>query len=578
MYELFFLDRSIRLNYCMYNVDAVNCIPNLFFKHILIIIFMKYLVLVKRILIPFLFFILVLQVNAQPVSHKMGATQFNADGGGKILLTEGSKTYFVVTEKNGEMESGQRSLYCVDFNGESRSEKIQFPKGVNGTKVKDAQFISFNNKLVALVMGKNKKAGTRDVYAIEFDKVTLLAKPSITTVASEKVTKGFASFSYLISPNSKRLAINIMSKTATASIYQHVDANFGRGKKIEFDVNLFSGTTVDAGFAFALVRNMRIQNSSLKESNNQMNLTNEGKLVVVSYSNSLEVTIVENDGKSRKVLPIDKSTKLGYRFVQRLGNDLYIKSDIIDGTKNRIGMQLVKFNLETEKYEFSKNHQFDTNLKKLYNTKWNNPSKKEIQNKAMMSSGLGAFGISVSAVNSNRKYLTFGMTKSVSGRIYIFDQQFWESGLGEDLVTGIEGRLVSHTGDIQVTCLDNKGAFVYREKILKLGRSYAFGKLSFIPIVKDDELHVLIHDREENLTTWKSGSIKETGVKAKIILSDVVLDKDGKQSRVNTNIYDQKKRLFIRTDHSNFVNVDSALLMLFNRNRAEGKFVEVTVK
>lgn len=499
-------------------------------------------------------------VCAQEVKHKMYPKAFKASSPDKILLKENNTVYFLTTEVSGTTGGESMILNSASMDGTVKSEKIKLPKAAEGAKDKDAKLYSFNNKIIAFVEGVNKKEGTRDFYAVEFDKTTLSAKPTVKKlVSAEKSSNGLfngQSYSCIFSPDSKKLAVILKTSNKSEITVLRCflfDEAFNNIETFDLDKNLANAffTSLYTPGSDYLLSAYGIYNSTITEDISRLYLTNQGELVLAMGGSGSDNSRIGIIGKDKPVQYVNLNLPKGQSgsiFCQRTGNAVFVKSNLLDNEGKPAGMYLAKFNLDTKKVEFEHSEKYSSDFLNEYKDK------------------------DVYITQGIDKTTTLGIVHSETGRTYVFDQSIWTDRLSSD------NSINYHTGNLIISCIDKSGSLVYRETLLKLGHSSMFDRLAFIPVVDGDKLYVLFQDQESNLATWKSGEIKAPGLRKDAILSVAAFDPSGKQTRANTNIYDQKSRLFIRTDHSTFVNHKKALIMLFNRNKEEGTFVEVELK
>jgi hypothetical protein len=486
---------------------------------------------------------------AQTLDYKISTNSFTGYSPGKIILNEAGTTYFLTSDGT--------VLNSVSMDGKVKAVKVKFPKSAEGAKEKSASFVTFNNKMYALVDGINKVNETRDFYAIEFDKTTLLATSEPKKIASiEKTKTGLFSgqmYSYAISSDQKKMAVLVRGNLKEKLVvfrYFLLDQDLKNIETFDLDRALCD--------AFYSYRDFNpaygLYNTSILDNLSRMYLTNQGELVfAISGSKDKNLRLAIADGKTIKYIDVSNNKNLNNLFSQRIGNTLFVKSNIMDSEGQSEGLYLAKFNLETKKTEFEYNEKYSSECKTYYHDK-------------MITPDVGF-----------DKTATVGILQSESGRIYIFDQKAWTERVSmRNPNTNQKQTLITfNTGPMWITCIEKDGKLIYREKLLKRGISNKYDILAFIPICEGDRIHILFHDSESNITSSPTGEIQPGNDE---ILSDAIFDNNGKQKRVNTNIYDQKLRLFIRTDLSTFVNQGSALLMLFNSSKDEGKFVEITIK
>ncbi|MFL5730896.1 MAG: hypothetical protein ACJ75J_15515 [Cytophagaceae bacterium] len=497
-----------------------------------------------------IFFGLTVLANGQSFTYKLSPAFFKATNPEKIVLQENGIVYFITKEISGTTSAEKLLLNSMSADGKVTSQKIKFPS-IKGADEKDASIISFNGQIIAFVNDNNKATDTRDFYVVEFDKATLLAKPAGKKLASVEKKGGLfsgQSYSYQISPDAKKVSVietHVVDKKRVGKCYMF-DDKFEKTETFDLNEELLANYYPSILYGAALL-DYYFYNVWIKDQIGGIYLNNAGELFFVIPGSKTSKSQINVINKSRTVEYVNfnnQNSSLSNTFFQRIGDMICIKSDIMTEDK-KTGMYVCRFNLTAKKIGFEYYEKFGPEYTDKY------------------------FDRNPGNVRNFNKTSILGMVISESGRTYIFDQTLWTDHLSGD------GSMGFHTGNLLITCIDNSGKLVYRKSLLKLGDSYEFDRLAFIPILDGDNLHVLYQDHEENLTTWTTGKIKTPGLKSGVILTDALFDKEGKESHSNTNVYDQKMRLFIRTDMSTFANQRSALLMLFNKNTSEGKFVEV---
>lgn len=520
---------------------------------------MKSITLTIQALLTILLLTTVTCLKAQNLEHTIYPKKFKADVPGKILLKENNTVYFLTTAISGTTASESIYLNSLSKDGTLKSKKVKFPKSATGAKEDRATFCAFNGKVMAFVEGVDKSNDTRDFYAVEFDKTTLVVNPEARKlVSSDKMKRGLFSdqrYSILVSPDTKKLAVVLRAnskKDYTDFQCTLFNENLDKGTPVDLPTELASEFYASMLFIGSdyLLASYDIYNSSIFDNISRVYLSNQGELIfAIDGKDSKKHQIAIADKNKVKYVELNSGDKnLDQIFCQRVGDDLFIKSDIKNSEGEKTGMYVAKFNLDSKEVEFEHSDMYSAEFQK------------ELKDR------------NVAITRGIDKTITLGVIHSESGLTYVFDQYIWTDRSSSD------NSITYHTGNLIISCINKEGKLAYRQLLLKGGTSALFDRLAFIPAVKGDKLYVFFQDHEENLNTWTTGTIKIPSLRNNCVLSVAVFDASGKQSRINSNIYDQKSRLFIRTDHSKFINDDKVLLMLFNRNNSEGTFVEVKIK
>ncbi len=508
----------------------------------------------KAIIQGFVFFTVVTAASAQSLSFEKFEGEFKAKALYTTVKSDENNVYFISKDLEWQVNKAKFYWNKASKIGGTKTVEVKYPKEMAAGRIYKLEFISLGESLIGLVQLKNKKLKTYELYAVKYDRKTLLPIEFKKLVATPFENMTVPNFHYSKSPDNKRLALFIIKRDMSCD-YALLEDNLTILNKKGTDIikvkeRPYPWKRMNRNGVLGDERDLYSE-----EITNEFKgayLLNDGTLFVLNHTVGQECTlsILNQDGTSEKVALGIGAVELKHMFIQRVGSNLIIRNEHVENERI-LDFEVIKFSLVTRKVLFHVKNKIPVNLIPYYYHKDHSVSR---------------------ALN---RTLPMGVLESADGTLFVFDQ--------EVLVTSefVEGGGVTHnyhSESLFVTCLNGLGEIVYHKRILKRCKSITQDRVFFTPIISGNGLELLIQDHQENLTLWKTGNIKIPALKSTAILSSVYLDVNGNQTRERTGVYDQKARLFINNRCSPFINNGTVTLMLYNENTNKGTFVNIKSK